>query len=203
MHRLTSKRVITLGKPGCPVGKCNPLSSFHLWRELALSFLMSTLKKARKDCPPPLHPQCVHQMDFLEAYKLTHVLSHEDVVSERWGRLSPTPSIMRSLVLHMWISGHSFCGRQVSSMSAQIISPSLNSHHILCKPHATEASPWRQCRMYWNHPALLETDRPLFYYFQRGAACTSVHEGQSVHHNRKSMLIENTDVWSAIQFSIY
>lgn len=43
MHRLTSERVIRLGKPGCPVGKCNPLSSFHLWRELALSFLMSTL----------------------------------------------------------------------------------------------------------------------------------------------------------------
>lgn len=38
MHRRTSKAVIARGKDVFLAVKCNPLNSFNLWRELALSF---------------------------------------------------------------------------------------------------------------------------------------------------------------------
>lgn len=50
MHGLTSERVIALGRNVVLAGKCNPLNSFNLWRELALLFWCAH-NNAQKDCP--------------------------------------------------------------------------------------------------------------------------------------------------------
>lgn len=184
-----------LGKPGCPVGKCKPLYSFHLCRELGVLFDEHS-KSAPKDCP---RIYMIEIILMFEAYKLTCVHSQDNVVSE----------CREIITLNFHYLQASSCIRESQgTVSAVAGFPRVStSHRMLFKftPHtashtAREASLWRHSRMYWNHPALLTLleDYRSFCISREELLELLLKKGSAVHHSRTLMLIESTDVWSVM-----